>query len=388
MKSNFLFDLLTEHHKYPDGEPIPVGINVATLQQEIFFLGNPEKKCVQIRKDNTLHTNYYIGVDWIGKDHAIYVAPKLNTKIADDENCLDSSSAKETDFIKMLFHCLRYQDIGNELTELFEVKWDKPQIQIEQKQDLLTPLLIVQFLSLVKIIVRKGLKKSYYKVTHNINGRVKGKVLVGRTLKENIFKSKNLNTICSFEEFGVNGLENRVLKLTVSFIKRYLPNYATISSDAYIQNLFNFILPAFETVSEDVDINEVKHGRSNPFYKEYGEAIRLARLILKRYGYNISNVEKKTVSTHPFWIDMSKLFELYVLGLLKDQFSDKLLYHPTYNSKELDYLLLSPPMVIDAKYKPRYLNSTVLDDARQLSGYSRMHKVYEHLKYPVNSGPC
>ncbi len=38
-------------------------------------------------------------------------------------------------------------------------------------------------------------------------------------------------------------------------------------------------------------------------------------------------------------------------------------------------------MVIDAKYKPRYLYTAVLEDARQLSGYSRMHKVYDDLKY-------
>lgn len=72
-----------------------------------------------------------------------------------------------------------------------------------------------------------------------------------------------------------------------------------------------------------------------------------------------------------------------VLGLLKEQFKEKVIYHPTYNRKELDFLLTDPPMVIDAKYKPRYENNTsVLDDARQLSGYSRMRKVYEYLDYP------
>ena len=42
-------------------------------------------------------------------------------------------------------------------------------------------------------------------------------------------------------------------------------------------------------------------------------------------------------------------------------------------------------MVIDAKYKPRYLYTSVLDDARQLSGYSRMHKVYDELNYPKDN---
>jgi 5-methylcytosine-specific restriction enzyme subunit McrC len=378
--NNFLFNTLTEHHNYPNGEPIPCAVAINTLRQEILFQNNPEKKCIEIKKDNTLHTHYFIGVDWISADKAVYVAPKLNTSYTDSNDVIDSSRLKETDFLKMLFHCLKYQDIGNELEELFEVQWEQPTIEIEQKSDMLTPLLVVQFLGLVKIIVRKGLKKSYYKVEHNLNSRVKGRVLVGRTLKENVFKNKNLNTNCSYDEFGMNGLENRLLKRTLSFIRNYLPVFKALNTDTYIQNLFSYITPAFESVSEEVNLNEIRFTKTNPFYKEYKEAIKLAKMILKRFGYNISNVEKQTIQTHPFWIDMSKLFELYVLGLLKDQFNCQVFYHPTYNSKELDYLLLKPPMVIDAKYKPRYRDTSVLEDARQLSGYSRMHKVYDALK--------
>ncbi|MFT3846821.1 MAG: hypothetical protein QM725_17300 [Lacibacter sp.] len=379
--NNFLFNTLTEHHKYPNGEPISSEVDVTLLRQEILFQNNPEKKCIEIKKDNTLHTHYFIGVDWICSDKAVYVSPKLNTNTTDTKEAIDASSLKETDFLKMLFHCLKYQDIGNEIEELFEVKWEQPTIEIEQKRDLLTPLLVVQFLGLVKIIVRKGLKKSYYKVEHNLNSRVKGRVLVGKTLKENVFKIRHLNTVCSYDEFGLNGFENRLLKRTLNFIRSYLPVFQTLNTDAYIENLFNYITPAFEAVSDEVNLNDIRFTKTNPFYKEYEEAIRLAKMILKRFGYNISNVEKQTVNTHPFWIDMSKLFELYVLGLLKDQFKSQVIYHPTYNSKELDYLLLNPPMVIDAKYKPRYLYTSVLEDARQLSGYSRLHKVYDALKF-------
>lgn len=373
--SNFLFKL-TEHHKYPDGEFIPLETVSSLPHKEILFQNKPGKKCVEIRENNTLHTHslhthYYIGVDWISPDKAVYVAPKLNT-----------NSLKETDFLKMLFHCLKYQDIAGELKDLFEIKWEQATIEMPQKRDLLTPLLVVQFLGLLKIIIRKGLKKSYYKIEHNLNSKVKGRVLVGSTLKENIFKNKNLNTVCRYDEFGFNGVENRLLKRALSFIKNYLRVYQTLNTNAYIQSLFNYISPAFETVSEKINLNEIRYIKTNPFYKEYKEAVKLAKIILKRYGYNISNIEKQTINTPPFWIDMSKLFELYVSGLLKDQFKNRVIYHPTYNSQELDYLLLSPPMVIDAKYKPRYSDSSVsVEDARQLSGYSRLREVYEKLKF-------
>ena len=381
--NSFLFNTLAEHHKYPKGEPIPSEVAINTLRQEILFKNNPEKKCIEIKKDNTLHTHYYIGVDWISADKAVYVAPKLNTSYKDSNGVVDSSSLKETDFLKMLFHCLKFQDIGSELEELFEVKWEQPTIEIEQRRDMLTPLLVVQFLVLLKILVRKGLKKSYYKVEHNLNSRVKGRVLVGRTIKENLFKNKNLNTVCIYDEFGLNGLENRLLKRTLSFIRNYLPVFKTLNTDTYIQNLFNYITPAFEFVSEEVHLNDIRNTKTNPLYKEYEEAIRLAKIILNRFGYNISNVEKQTIQTHPFWIDMSKLFELYVLGLLKNRFSPKnqVKYQFASYWNYLDYLINaeSYKIVVDAKYKTKYIDGFINEDIRQVSGYARLKSVYNEL---------
>ena len=82
----------------------------------------------------------------------------------------------------MLFSCLKHPEVAQNTEGLFEIKFENPFIEIEQKQDLLTPLLVVQFLQVVKSIVRKGLKKSYYKVERNLNARVKGKVLVAENV--------------------------------------------------------------------------------------------------------------------------------------------------------------------------------------------------------------
>ena len=349
-------------------------------KKEYFYQFYRKKKnefvdCYRIYSDEANNTHYvsnsyFIGVDWIVQNEsAIYIQPKLNK-----EN-------PETDYFKMLLYALKHNDVFNNTDDLFKIKWDSPQIEITHEEDLLTPLLVIKFIKVLEIIVRKGLKKSYYRVERNLNSRIKGKVLVGKTIKENLLKNKTLNTVCSFDEFGVNGLENRLLKKTLVFIQQYLPILQKSISDNYIRNTFNFINPAFEQVSAEVSLHDVKHTKTNAFYKEYEEAIRLAKLILKRFGYNLSNVEKKEkIPTPPFWIDMSNLFELYVLGLLKDKFKNNIIYHPTYRSKELDYLLTNPPMIIDAKYKPQYNSSFVLDDVRQISGYSRMHKVYEKLE--------
>src|SRR5690606_26627606 len=142
-----------------------------------------------------------IGLDWIETNKsALYVVPKLNHE------------AQEIDFIAMLLSSLKHEAVAKNLEELFVVKWHKPTIQITQKQDLLTPFLVVEFLSLLKQIVRKGLKKSYYKVEQNLQGRVKGKVQVAKTIKQNLVKNKSLYTYCAFDEFGIDNKENRLLK--------------------------------------------------------------------------------------------------------------------------------------------------------------------------------
>ena len=371
-------DNFIEHHGWYYNDTISE-IELPGDHNPILFLQRERAVCFKIDKINrSVETNYYVGVDWIiQKEKAVYVEPKLN-----------KDSAEQTDYLKMMFSALKHKDIAEHTKDLFEIKWDSPQIEIEQQKDLLTPLLVVQFLNVVKAIVRKGLKKSYYRIEENFYGRVKGKVLVGQTIKQNLLKNKSLNTYCSYNEFGCNGLENRLIKKALVFVQRYLPTLKNIDSKAYLTNAFNYVNPPFEKVSEEVNLFDIKHTKTNPFYKEYKEAIKLAKLILKRFSYNITNANNQSkVQTPPFWIDMSKLFELYVLALLKDKFKGQgsVAYHFGNRSNELDYLLNAEgyKMVIDAKYKPRYksgLDQELHQDIRQVSGYARLEIVYDHLK--------
>lgn len=319
-------------------------------------------------------TTYYVGVDWIeeGKK-SIYVAPKQN------------NADIQIDYLKMIMDALEEESNTAHLDELFEIDFDKPFITINQSQDLLTPLLIYQYLNLLQKIVRKGLRKSYYKVDRNLNSRVKGKVLINQTIKQNLVKSKNTSTVCRYEEFGINSTENKVLKRAFEFSRSLL---STIHTDIKKSStaICAFIDPAFELVDSKVNILDLKYIKPNPLFPEYEHALKLAKIILRKYGYTISKTTEKQIETPPFWIDMSKLFELYVYSKLKKEFpkNGEVIYHPKVNGLEPDFLLKSDDgtlkMVIDAKYKPRYENNNVsLEDIRQISGYARMVRVYDLL---------
>lgn len=333
--------------------------------------------CYQIHYDEKLEkhkfeASYFVGVDWIVENELpIYIQPKLNDK------------KSEVNFVKMLFEALQEPENFNHIDHLCEINFDKPTIKIKQTQDLLSPFLVVQYLQLLRRIVQKGLKKSYYPVVKNLNSRVKGKILVNTTIKHNHAKNKMLYSYCKYDEFGINTTENKVLKKALLFSQKVIQNIKGINPEQ-LQSLYNYIQPAFQQVDNDIEVEELKSIKPNPLFREYEEALKLAKCILKRYGYTISTINPKEIETPPFWIDMSKLFELYVFSKLKERFPNKgeVTYHKTFNRLEPDFIIKTNDhkMVVDAKYKPQYENGSVnKEDIRQISGYARLKSVYDFL---------
>lgn len=322
-------------------------------------------------------TSYFVGVDWVVENsQPLYVQPKLNR------------NEVEVNYLGILFEALQEPENFKHLEDLVTVDFEKPPIVLKQREDLLSPFLLVEFLMMLRRIVSKGLKRSYYPVVENLEGRVKGKVLVARTLKRNVVQGRPMRTMCRYDYFGWDCEENRILKRAFGFACGMIGRYAGLKQER-IRETISFIRPAFEGVSDEVAPERWKGFKVNPVYKEYGQALKLALLILKRFSYNISQTEAREIATPPFWIDMSKLFELYVYKKLREVFPgyEAVRYHVKSHWQELDFLLNYRRQdgqvlksVIDAKYKPRYYDEEVeTKDARQVCGYARLEDVYEAL---------
>ena len=361
--------ILREHHNYPNGAYVS-NEELPHFPESIYFKGQDDSICVKVDSGRRLHSSYFIGTDWLSYEKPVYVEPKLN----EDSN--------HTNYLRMLLWTLEHPDVSLNIHDLFEIKYDKPAIEIPQERDLLTPMLVLYFLQTIRTIVRKGLKKSYYRVESNLHGKIKGKVLLSDTIKQNVLNNKPLCNYCAYDEFGYNNLENRLLKKTLIFVNRFLKEIGIGRIENNLSEELAHLINAFQQVDSEISLNEIKYHKPNPIYSEYNTAIRLAKIILWRYGYSIGNIrDQEKIKTPPFWINMSKLFELYVLGLLKDRFGKQIEYHPTYRSRELDYLLNSSEyqMVIDAKYKQYNDHGVAIEDIRQISGYARMEGVYQDL---------
>jgi 5-methylcytosine-specific restriction enzyme subunit McrC len=233
--------------------------------------------------------------------------------------------------------------------------------------------------------VKKGLKKSYYTVQENLNSRVKGKILVGDQIKHNLLKNRLTKTICQFQEFGFDTEVNQFLKYVLSVVPNLLADFNKDKQFNQLQEVLNYCKGGFYQVNNKV-FKKIKHRENNPFYRNYNQAIQLGNQILALQDYNISSQNQQETTIHPrFWIDMSKLFELYVFNQLKEKYpkNGEVQYHKKFNKQEPDFILNTNcgiKAVLDAKYKPRYKNGNpTMDDARQLSGYTRLNSVYKEL---------
>lgn len=338
---------------------------------------DPEAFCYQIDKREDgyeVQSSYYVGIDWVNEDVAIRVRPKMD------------GASGTIDYLKMLIEALQEPENMEHLDGLLSIDFNAKPIPLAEKEDMLSPFIVAQFLLALKKAVRKGLKQSYYLVSDNLSSRVKGRIQIVKTIAKNLSTGDKISNYCQFQEYGINSKENKILKRALVLSSEILTSYRGGIDVSSLKKTISFIYPYFRGVSDDYDLDKVSSYKPNPIFRDYYDALKYGILILKRKSFGFKRDSKHVDSTPPYWIDMSKLFELYVYRALRKVYRipGEVQYHFRTHGRELDYLLKpteGTPMVIDAKYKPRYhYGSPDIEDIRQVSAYARMDKVYERLK--------
>lgn len=75
-----------------------------------------------------------------------------------------------------------------------------------------------------------------------------------------------------------------------------------------------------------MEIREVNQIKGHKLFNDYQEAIRLAKIILRHFDYNIAKANNTEGTVPPFVVDMSLLYEHYVYGLLYEAYGNKIAY--------------------------------------------------------------
>lgn len=121
---------------------------------------------------------------------------------------------------------------------------------------------------------------------------------------------------------------------------------------------------------------------TNKLYREYREAIRVAKMLLRRFDYSIAKATSEPQKTPPFWIDMARLYEMYVYSKLSEKYGSKIEFQKEGHFRTaVDFIKKDEGIILDAKYKPHYEGSNrgIIDDIREMSGYARDTRILRAL---------
>ena len=129
-------------------------------------------------------------------------------------------------------------------------------------------------------------------------------------------RNRLTNTVCSYQEFGVDSAANRFLKYVLKYVSTLLHNFQEEGLKNTLLEPLSYCLGGFQTVSDE-KFYQFKQKENNPLYREYNTAIQLGNQILKLLDHNLTKTSEVNKAYPPHWIDMSKLFELYVFKKLK-----------------------------------------------------------------------
>lgn len=308
-------------------------------------------------RQQTVKASYYIGLSWLKEGEcSVSVLPKINV-----------------DYLKMFMDCFYSDDndVQDKLMQIYSIDFDKPCIHLENTPFEFTPFIIIHFLQLMKKLIKKGLKKGYILKEENLKGKVKGKILFAHQYKKNLSTGRIENNYCRYQEYSEDCIENRILKKTLLFVAHFLNNYEL--SDSYeLQRIVQSMLPIFQSVSDISDTQEIRKFQVNPFYREYARALKVAKLILRRFSYDIQSAQGDADKTlPPFWIDMPLLYELYILNMLRNRFGSKIYYHIATRKDEIDFGKRDEHLIMDAKYVPDWDTEVNTEHIGQLARYTR-----------------
>ena len=243
---------------------------------------------------------------------------------------------------------------------------------INHKDNKLMPdldiLIAFHFLRTLEVELHNGLKKNFIRREENLQSKIKGKIQFSKHINKNIIRGREDKIYCSYLDYDINCLENRILKRALKICA---------SKISEIKNsLYFYCISFFNEVSDELYYSELNHIKINPLYKRYKLLIELAIKIIKLKRYKDSCNENEVP---PFWINMSLLFEKYVYALMLDNIESKnILYQKQYmhGNFKPDFIIKGKyNYIADTKYKEIYNNNFDKSDINQLSGYARINNI-------------
>jgi len=327
-------------------------------------------------------SSYYIGLSEINGQH-IQVLPKL----------------ENLDFMSLFSFALLYQPSSEYFSSCYDINWEKEIYASTELYNILTPLLVMQYLNILDKLVGKGLKRDYITIEENLHSKIRGKLRHIANWRKNEIKKKEDYFFCQYQVFSANIPVNRLLKKALDISILLLGNVRSRSRNmtglAFLSSKMKLI-EAFKNIDSNVRLESIRNYKFDKLNMYYSEAIKLAKCIIRHQDNALTDGSgKKKVPL--FWIDMSRLYEVYVLGILQTHYPNNILFQVkgSYGT-QCDYLHIGEGIVLDAKYKLWYSSyngrrshvDSMIADIREISAYARDERFLDLMNNNVSTPKC
>ena len=311
--------------------------------------------------------SYFIGAFWLND--------KYNKEEYYTKSVIVKPKIENIDFMKMFSKCFEYSSIIKDFDEIYNINFEEKPIEHKDNKLIndLDILIAFHFLRTLEVELHNGLKRNFIRREENLKSKIKGKIIFSKHINKNIIRGRENKIYCSYLDYDINCLENRILKRALRICASKIQEIKN--------SLYFYCISFFNEVSDEISIGEINNIKLNPLYKRYKLLIELAIKIIKLKRYKDTCNENEAP---PFWINMSLLFEKYVYALMLENIKDgKILYQKSYSKKFVPDFIITGKYnyIADTKYKVKYQNGKInKDDFNQLSGYSRVNKIVKEFK--------
>lgn len=198
---------------------------------------------------------------------------------------------------------------------LYKIFTNEKPVRIKTGQSNDSALMVaISFINLCHTLCTKQLKPRMTSAEENFNGKVRGKILIQKQLKKNVFQGREDRVYCRYGVFTIDCIENRILKAALSKAKIILNQSAASSGMEHIQKMMKYCFNALDGVSStNITSSSFSQVRTNGFYSYYKPALELAKALILNMNISIedSSADDKERYIIPFVIKMEALFELY-----------------------------------------------------------------------------
>lgn len=250
-----------------------------------------------------------------GKVHMIIVLPKFARDGKNERDAFESLDQVS----EMAIYAIKY-DKSQKWYKIIEEAPHSWNGEIKGGHKIIL-FLILSYLSSLEELVKKDFRRYYITVEEVLKGKVKGRLKISSYLYKWCV-GKRMDIPCKWNLFTYDNWDNRILKSALRFAQRRIKSGGLLYKE--ITNILTgqkgMIKSHFYEVSDyepwELEFHEARLKSVSKFYRN---SLNIAELILK----NAKSPSNFFQNLKPTYVDMDKLFEMFVSAIAKEAFESE-----------------------------------------------------------------